>query len=106
MYALEFLKTAKRRYESNPDEYFSAIYFDDLDFEGYVKGVEEWGKSHPIKTRQTEFLKMFPNVPIRCDGYVDIAPCNLDAETWKKCAGNSMNCDECYKEFWGKEVGE
>lgn len=48
---------------------------------------------------------MFPNVPIRCDGYVDIAPCNLDEETNRKCLKRGpMKCDECYKEFWDKEV--
>lgn len=104
MDALEFLKTAKRRYESNPNEYFSGIYFDDLDFEGYVNEVEEWGKNNPTKTRQTEFLKIFPNVSMRQDGYLDIAPCNLDKEIYRKCIKSSKNCGDCYKEFWGKEV--
>lgn len=104
MDALEFLKTAKRRYESNPDKNFSAIYLDLPDFEDYVKGVEEWAKEHPVKTRQTEFIKMFPNVQIRRDGYIDIAPCNLDKEIYEKCSKSSMKCDECYKKFWGKEV--
>lgn len=103
MDALEFLKTAKRRYEDNPDKNFSAIYFD-FNFENYVKDVEEWGKNNPIKTRQTEFIKMFPNVQIRRDGYIDIAPCNLDAEVYRKCSKSSMKCNECYKEFWDKEV--
>lgn len=92
MEALEFLKVAKRRYESNPEKIFSAIYLDLPDFEDYVKGVEEWAKEYPVKTRQTEFLKMFPNVPIRSDGYVDIAPCNLDAEVYRKCSESSMGC--------------
>lgn len=105
MDALEFLKTAKRRYESNPDKNFSAIYFD-FNFEDYVKDVEEWGKSHPTKTRQTEFLKMFPNVHIRSNGCVDVAPCILDAEVYRECSESSTGCDECYKKFWDKEVGE
>lgn len=104
MDALEFLKAVKRRYESNPDEHFSAIYFDLPDLEAYVKDAEEWAKSNPPKTRQTEFIKMFPNVSIRRDGYIDIAPCNLDAEVYKKCVKGSTKCNECYKEFWGKEV--
>lgn len=103
MEALEFLKAAKRRYESNPDKNFSAIYFD-LNLEDYVKGIEEWAKEHPVKTRQTEFLKMFPYVQIRRDGYIDIAPCNLDKMIHEKCSKSSMKCDECYKKFWGKEV--
>ena len=114
MDALEFLKTAKRRYKSNPDGHYSAVYFDDPDFESYIKNVEEWGKNNPTKTRQTEdhvkdhndpeFIKMFPNVQIRRDGYIDIAPCNLDKKIYEKCSKSSMKCDECYKKFWGKEV--
>ena len=104
MDALEFLKTAKRRYKSNPDGHYSAVYFNEPDFESYIKDVEEWGKNNPTKTRQTEFIKMFPNVQIRRDGYIDIAPCNLDKEIYEKCSKSSMKCDECYKKFWGKEV--
>ncbi len=104
MDAIEFLKTAKRRYESNPYDNYSAVYFDDLDFERLVKDVEEWGKNNPIKTRQTEFLKMFPNALIRSNGYVDVAPCTLDTEVYRECSESSIVCDECYKRFWGKEV--
>lgn len=104
MDAIEFLKAAKRRYESNPDKNFSAIYLDLPDFEDYVKGVEEWAKEYPVKTRQTEFLRMFPDAQIRRDGYIDIAPCNLYKGIHEKCSKSSMKCDECYKKFLGKEV--
>lgn len=106
MDALEFLKTAKRRCENGKKEIYSVIDLEKIDIEKYVKNVEEWGKNNPIKTRQTEFIKMFPNVHIRRDGYIDIAPCNLDAEVYGKCSESSMGCNECYKEFWDKEVGE
>lgn len=104
MEALEFLKAAKRRYENELNGYEDVIYLTNLDFDMYVKEVEEWAKEHPIKTRQTELIKIFPNVPIRSDGYVDITPCSLDAEVYRKCSESSMGCDKCYKEFWGKGV--
>ena len=104
MDAIEFLKAAKRRCENGEKVIYSVIDLEKIDIEKYVKNVEEWGKNNPIKTRHTEFLKMFPNVPIRTDGYIDIAPCNFDSEILEKCPGNSTDCDECYKEFWGKEV--
>lgn len=104
MDAIEFLKTAKRRCENGEKEIYSVIDLEKIDIEKYVKNVEEWGKNNPIKTRQTEFLKMFPNVPIRQDGYVDIAPCNLDVEIYRRCAKHSSDCYKCYKKFWGKEV--
>ena len=31
--------------------------------ERMVAIVEKWAEEHPVKTRQSEFLKMFPNVP-------------------------------------------
>ena len=105
MEAIEFLKAAKRMYESRTGVRTDAIYFDDFDFESYVKEVEEWCKSNnPTKTRQTEFLKMYPNVHIRSNGCVDVAPCILDAEVYRECSQSPIVCDECYKKFWGKEV--
>lgn len=104
MDAIEFLKTAKRRCENGEKEIYSVIDLEKIDIENYVKNIEEWGKNNPIKTRQTEFLKIFPNVPMRQDGYLDIAPCNLDKEIYRKCIKSSMRCDECHKEFWDKEV--
>ena len=104
MDAIEFLKTAKRRYESDPDKNFSAIYFD-LNLEDYVKELEKWEKDHPTKTRQTEFLKMFPNALMMPNGYLNVAPCVLDEEIYRKCSERSqMKCDKCYKDFWSKEV--
>lgn len=104
MDAIEFLKTAKRRCENGEKEIYSVIDLEKIDIEKYVKNVEEWGKNNPIKTRQTEFLKTFPNVPMRQDGYIDIAPCNLDVEVYRECSKRSIKCDECHKEFWDKEV--
>ena len=44
-----------------------------------VSKVEQWAKDHPIKTRQSEFLKMFPNAVIdEDDGILCIRPCDID----------------------------
>ena len=72
MDAIKFLKTAKRRYISNPDEHFSAIYFDFPDFEVYVKDVEEWAKEHPAKTRQSVFLEQYPEASLTEDGILSL----------------------------------
>lgn len=63
--------------------------------------VEQWAESHPIKTRQSEFLKMFPNANIPCD-VIDIIPCNIEKEM-RKCCGD-RNCDECKRTYWLAEV--
>ena len=31
-----------------------------------VSKVEQWAKDNPVKTRKSEFLKMFPNADIEC----------------------------------------
>lgn len=104
MEALEFLKAAKRRYESDSYGYGEDINLMHTDFEVYARKVEEWSKEHPAKTRQTEFLKMFPNVPITEGGFVGICPCNLDKEIYDDCADHPKDCTECFKQFWNKEV--
>lgn len=37
--------------------------FQEIDFA--IETVQEWSNEHPIKTRQSEFLKVFPNARIR-----------------------------------------
>ncbi len=104
MDAIEFLKTAKRRCENGKKEIYSVIDLEKIDIEKYVKNVEEWGKNNPIKTRQTEFLKIFPNAPVNHNGFLNVAPCSFDTELYKKCEKKLGECNKCLKEFWGKEV--
>lgn len=47
-----------------------------------VQIVEQWAKDNPIKTRQSEFLRMFPNVDF-CQGVIDISPCSIEKEMKK-----------------------
>lgn len=72
------------------------------DPEGNVKAVEKWAKEHPTKTRQSEFLKMFPNA-VLINGVVIFAPCNVD----KTLGGDSCaktTCDECARNYWREEI--
>lgn len=42
--------------------------------------VEQWAKDHPVKTRQSEFLKAFPNAPIdKGNGVLFVDPCTVDS---------------------------
>lgn len=63
--------------------------------------ILNWCKEHPIKTRQSEFLKMFPNAKI-ANGVVTICPKNV--ETTLGCSMKS--CEKCSKEYWLAEVDE
>lgn len=69
--------------------------------EEVVELVEEWAKEHPAKTRQSEFLRMFPNAAF-CQDVIDISPCSIEKEM-KKCCGD-RNCDECKRTYWLTEV--
>lgn len=84
------------------------------EFDGQEDGVsivEQWAKEHPIKTRQSEFLKMFPNAPIRECGIIDICPAVLgeciDGAVGAKLCGpvaDGMSCQDCEHNFWLAEI--
>ena len=68
-----------------------------------VAAVEKWAKEHPVKTRQSEFLKQWPDAEVSfTDGYLTVKPCKLCKNMRKKCVGKK--CDDCRKEFWSAEV--
>ena len=67
-----------------------------------VSKVEQWAKKHPIKTRQSEFLKMFPGASVS-DGTLDIRPCIIE-KTVKCIALEGKDCDNCRREYWLEEV--
>ena len=65
-----------------------------------VQFVEKWAKEHPVKTRLSEFNKLFPNynylsdLPIAC---VRVFDCTKICRT---------NCPECKKKFWLTPIEE
>ena len=68
-----------------------------------IRIVEQWAKEHPVKTRQSEFLKIFPNASLDDYGILLIAPCDVyDEERKSDCWENG--CDKCRHNFWLKEV--
>ena len=71
--------------------------------------VEQWAKAHPVKTRQSEFLKQWPDAEIGDDGYPSVAPCQLYKDMEEKdengvCCKN-CGCGICRRDFWLKEIG-
>lgn len=69
-----------------------------------VSIVEKWSAEHPVKTRQSEFLKMFPDARVNSDGVIDIDPCDLNERLERECDRKYDNCDDCYKDYWLFEV--
>ena len=74
--------------------------------------ILKWCEEHPVKTRQSEFLKMFPNA-MKDGDVINIDPCVVDetlhlASTYWECAkkNNVEDCEECRKNYWLAEVDE
>ena len=84
---------------------------DDESDDGYVRKVqivEQWVKEHPEKTRQDEFLKMWPDAKISDDGLPATAPCQLNVlfihgKAQKDCEDRGV-CNKCRRDFWLKEI--
>lgn len=112
MDAVEFLKTKVRMCENIHCEacglHSGNIYCVTYCFvhpDEAVAAVEKWAKEHPIKTRQSEFLKMFPNAPFS-HNMIDICPSKVDV--LQKCPkvtpGTLSMCEFCKREYWFAEV--
>lgn len=71
--------------------------------------VEQWAKDNPIRTRQSEFLKQFPNAQLNKDGVLVIDPCKIDTNSKEddKCEAlktGMYSCSDCRKKYWLTEV--
>ena len=112
MDAIKYLKTLRRmcNAECRECEYGKRSGFDPCMVwrnshpEEAVSIAEKWAAEHPAKTRQSEFLKMFPDAPIYPDtGLVRVSPCQVDRALCGNCP-TGTNCIKCRKKFWLAEV--
>ena len=68
------------------------------------RGYTDRFKRKPKKTRQSEFLKMFPNTRVH-NGVLVIASCGIEGNEFKKQNCNSYErCIDCRKDYWLEEV--
>jgi hypothetical protein len=75
--------------------------------EASVTVVEKWAEEHPCKTRQSEFLKQYPEASISKHGVLLVCPCPISAshrDAYGGCATIHRRCDDCRKEYWLQEV--
>mgnify|MGYP006935425676 CR=1 FL=1 len=106
MDAVEFLEQLKKRSKSNPDYYGEELNIAHIEPISLVSQVEQWAAEHPVKTRQSEFLKMFPNAPIHPNtGIAQLGPCVVDTTLRGHCP-TGRGCAECQRKFWLAEVEE
>lgn len=85
------------------------IDLDDLstDAEELVTRVEAWSSAHPRKTRQSVFLKQYPEAKLDGGDCLELCPCAISAshrDEYGRCAVVDTKCFVCRREFWGKEV--
>ena len=115
MDALEFFKTRKRMCEATKCADCKLYHVqggcciapekEKIDAcEEAIAIVEQWDKDHPIKTRQSEFLKHYPGARITIDGFLHACPMDVFGDTEISC--NVQPCFECRKAFWLAEVEE
>ena len=106
MDAVEFIKQVRRMGKAKGEAICFKLEEKDTEI---VEQVEQWAKEHPVKTRQSEFLKQWPDAEIGDDGLLSIAPCQLNVELLQcesqdDCEDRGV-CYKCRRDFWLKEVG-
>ena len=105
MNAVEFLRDFRRMCSSYGDtcsgcEFQSAECApteEDCDHEKVIRVVEKWAKEHPVKTRLSEFLKLFPNASVQEEGCPSL--CTKFFDSTVSCK-DSKSCLDCKKKFW------
>lgn len=110
MDAVEFIKTRARMCKNLscgqcPLKFFcSSSFFDQVEIvEDAVSVVEQWAKEHPVKTRQSELKKLFPDLTLE-DGWFCMCPKYVGQ---KECIDGPLEkstCDKCRRDFWLAEI--
>lgn len=111
MDAVEFLKTLQRMCNAKCRKCeFGEVYRVNEGCSTWQKNhpeeavaiAEKWAAEHPIKTRQSEFLKMFPEANVDQAECLYINPCHIFGKKVPECAGHT--CSECRRAFWLAEA--
>lgn len=117
MDAVEFFKTVKRLCKNQGCDgcpvcknntcmvmLMARIYgASDESIEETISKVEQWAKDHPVKTRQSEFLKIFQKATIR-DGVLTICPMAIDKALDDPERCHETTCHKCLEKYWLAEV--
>lgn len=73
--------------------------------EEVAREVEEWAIAHPRETRQSVFLKQYPNAVLDKDGVLRICPPFVGGDIPEKYKCICLtDCSACRREFWMQEV--
>ncbi len=114
MDAVEFLNEGTRMCHSYkgcvgcPMEQIDDCCMLSVNLKQMINIVEQWAKEHPVKTRQSEFLKMFPNAR-SANGSLAVCPMDIMGREYvykniPGCINSGIKCDQCRRDFWLKEI--
>ena len=112
MDAIEFVKQLRRMNEQGvpKNRFIYPCTGQETDSpEEVVAEVEEWAKDHPIKTRQSVFLKQWPEANIDDLGVLKVCPSPISTSHRNAhggCTYSGGKCSDCRREFWMQEVEE
>lgn len=69
------------------------------------RGYTDRFELKPKKTRQSEFLKLFPNASVTHSGLLGIKPCTFEGHSFiKQKCDSYATCLDCQKDYWFQEV--
>ena len=116
MDAVKFIKERKRMCNGRPCATCPLFAVHHLE---YLPDCKKWCMDHPEasvtvvemwaeeqrKTRQSEFLKQWPNAKMNpFTGTIDVPPCYLDKSFLDECREHTSGCHDCRRKYWLKEV--
>ena len=107
MDAVKFVEERRRMFAVTGENSKYRLFNMSTRAEDVVKEVEEWAAAHPRKTRQSVFLKHWPEAAIDSYGVLNLCPTPISKShrnIYGKCAHAGVNCDKCRREFWMQEV--
>lgn len=110
MDVVEFFSEFRRMCKSSSDCAKCEYHGDRCDnaielLEKTVAKVEQWSKEHPRKTRQSVFLKQWPEAELDKSGCLMLCPLIVSAEHRNRHGEcTTLACSGCRREFWMQEV--
>lgn len=107
MDAVRFVEERRRMFAVTGENPKYSLFNMGTPAEEVVREVEEWATAHPRKTRQSVFLKQWPEARIGDDGVVKVCPCLISTShrnAQDNCATMTRQCATCRREFWMREV--
>lgn len=104
MDAVEFVKARRRMFSIFGENPKCSLFNMWTSAEDVVKEVEEWAAAHPTKTRQSVFLKQYPNAALDGYGILAVSPCDIDSTHYDYTNCDADDCSNCRRNFWSQEV--